>query len=594
MRIRARLLLAPLIAAVVVAGVAPGAAGQSPPDTLAIPEDDATLSNVALAVRILEATPFPEPVETVLVSRDDRFADALASGLLQDAAPLLLLPTDGPLPAEVAATLDRLAPGRAIVLGGTSAVSDGVVRELEDRGIAVQRRAGATRLETAAAIAATDAPAATTAILARAQASADSTDPTQAFADALAAGALAARTGWPILLTDTAALSPATRDHLAASAVEQVVVVGGAAAVSDAVLDQAAAVVGDARRVFGLDRAATAVAVAAELGAGTAADARRVVLVEGQAPDAWAGGFAAAGHAAAFDAPIILAAGDALPPASATWLEDGIGGDPAAGPVLTCITTAAACRSARAAAGLPTALSPDQRRRADQLVSAFENSTTELQYGYAENLGDGRGVTAGRAGFTTATCDALQVIVAYGEAVGDNVLAPFVPELERLCEEGSDQTDGLPEDEFIAAWGDAAEDPAFREAQDAVIDLEYFDPASTRADDLGLVTALARAQLYDTAIQHGVGEDPDGLDAIIERTLATAGTPGEAGEEAWLDAYFDTRLATLNDPANEETAEAWRGSVDRVECMRRIAEEGNYALEGPLTFTVYGDEFTVE
>ena len=38
---------------------------------------------------------------------------------------------------------------------------------------------------------------------------------------------------------------------------------------------------------------------------------------------------------------------------------------------------------------------------ADELVSAFENSTTEVQYGYAENLGDGRGVTAGRAGFTT-------------------------------------------------------------------------------------------------------------------------------------------------------------------------------------------------
>ena len=34
----------------------------------------------------------------------------------------------------------------------------------------------------------------------------------------------------------------------------------------------------------------------------------------------------------------------------------------------------------------PNWLDDDQRRRADQLVSAFENSTTEAQYGYAEDL----------------------------------------------------------------------------------------------------------------------------------------------------------------------------------------------------------------
>jgi hypothetical protein len=38
---------------------------------------------------------------------------------------------------------------------------------------------------------------------------------------------------------------------------------------------------------------------------------------------------------------------------------------------------------------------------ADQMVSVFENETTSLQYGYIENLNDGRGYTAGRAGFVT-------------------------------------------------------------------------------------------------------------------------------------------------------------------------------------------------
>jgi Glycosyl hydrolase family 46 len=47
-------------------------------------------------------------------------------------------------------------------------------------------------------------------------------------------------------------------------------------------------------------------------------------------------------------------------------------------------------------------LTPDQKRRAEQLTSIFENDTTELQYAYVEDLHDGRGITAGRAGFNAA------------------------------------------------------------------------------------------------------------------------------------------------------------------------------------------------
>lgn len=239
-------------------------------------------------------------------------------------------------------------------------------------------------------------------------------------------------------------------------------------------------------------------------------------------------------------------------------------------------------------------LTVDQRRRVDQLVSTFENSTTEIQYGYAENIDDGRGVTAGRAGFTTATCDALTVIELYTERIGDNDLARFVPELERLCDEGSDDTSGLPEDDFMTAWQDAAADPAFRDAQDEVVDQEYFLPAMEIADDLELQTTLARAQLYDTALQHGAGDDPDGLFAIVDRTAAAVGIPAEAGETAWLDEFFVQRIATLQNPTNADTADDWRESVSRVECMRSIAETGNYGLDGPIHCTVYGDEFIID
>ncbi|MGW2250889.1 chitosanase [Kitasatospora sp. NPDC001660] len=276
----------------------------------------------------------------------------------------------------------------------------------------------------------------------------------------------------------------------------------------------------------------------------------------------------------------------------------------AAGPA--CAATAApttpatgavsATASVEAAAARPLdagGMTADQRRRADQLISIFENSTTEIQYGYAENINDGRGVTAGRAGFTTNDGDALKVVRAYTAAVPDNPLARFIPELERLAAAGSGDTSGLPEDDYITAWKQAAEDAAFRQVQDDQVDQRYFSPAMNQADQLGLTTALARAELYDASIQHGNGSEYDALPALIGRTNAKVGTPSSAGENAWLDAFFDVRIDDLNNPANGSTADEWRKSVDRVECLRRIAATGNYTLDGPLNVTAYGSSYTI-
>ncbi|MFJ8473463.1 chitosanase [Kitasatospora sp. NPDC094011] len=262
----------------------------------------------------------------------------------------------------------------------------------------------------------------------------------------------------------------------------------------------------------------------------------------------------------------------------------------------TTVATATTATGTTATVGTRLAaggLTPDQRRRADQLVSVFENSTTEIQYGYAENINDGRGVTAGRAGFTTNDGDALKVVRAYTAVSPDNPLARFVPELERLAASGSGDTSGLPEADYIAAWKQAAQDPAFRQVQDDQVDQRYFTPAMDQADRLGLGTALARAELYDASIQHGNGSEYDALPALVDRTVAKVGSPSAAGERAWLDAFFDVRIDDLNNPANSSTADEWRKSVDRVECLRRIAASGNYDLDGPFTITAFGSGYTI-
>lgn len=323
-----------------------------PADTLSVVKGDSTPSNVDLAVLLSQATPQQVPVQRVLVGRDDAFADALASGALQGDAPLLLVPPRGPIPEAVDAELDRLQPREALVLGGTAAVDPVVVENLLDRDIAVRRRAGGTRIETAVAIA-EELPGATTAMLARAFASPQSEDPSQAFADALAAGGLAAREARPVLLTESDRLSGATAAYLARSAITTVQVVGGTAAISQAVVEELEDLGMTVQRVAGASRAETAIAIADLAGQASASDADRVVLVEGFGPDAWAGGFAAAGHAAAFEAPIVLAAGDDLPPATSAFLDGGAADADADDVVITCVSRPFTCEQSRRALGLP-------------------------------------------------------------------------------------------------------------------------------------------------------------------------------------------------------------------------------------------------
>lgn len=86
------------------------------------------------------------------------------------------------------------------------------------------------------------------------------------------------------------------------------------------------------------------------------------------------------------------------------------------------------------------------------LVSSAENSTTDFnaEYGYIEDIGDGRGYTCGIIGFTSATGDLLDVVRLYVElAPNNNPLKPYVPALEAAV--GSDTHAGLGSG-FVSAW----------------------------------------------------------------------------------------------------------------------------------------------
>ncbi len=234
------------------------------------------------------------------------------------------------------------------------------------------------------------------------------------------------------------------------------------------------------------------------------------------------------------------------------------------------------------AAAHPGWLAGAKKRRAEQLTSLFENSTLAPQYDYIEALGDGRGYTAGRAGFTSATGDMLDVVKRYTHVASGNPLARYLPRLEVLAKNEDASIVGL--EGLPAAWAEASKDARFRTVQDHVVDITYFVPAMHHADAIGAKLPLSRAVLYDTIIQHGDGDDPDGLPALLEAARADVkGTPATGvDEKVWLTAFLKVRRADLAHASDPSTRDVWAESVGRVDVLSEIAKAGNYALTGPL------------
>jgi chitosanase len=247
--------------------------------------------------------------------------------------------------------------------------------------------------------------------------------------------------------------------------------------------------------------------------------------------------------------------------------------------VLLAMLFALAAPAADAAPGLTHA----QRLRVDKLISEFENSTPVIQYCYVEALDDGRGYTVGRAGFTSATGDLLEVAEQYTRAVPDNPLKDLLPRLRELAESEDGSIEGL--EQLPQAWADTCDDPRQRAIQDGVVDREYYKPAVKLWHKYGLHRPLSLAAIYDADIQHGAGPDPDGVPAMLKRTVKRAhGSPKRhsASEKRFLREFIRERRATLAHAHEPSTRAAWAQTVHRADAWLYLWRTEQWKLGSPL------------
>jgi chitosanase len=229
---------------------------------------------------------------------------------------------------------------------------------------------------------------------------------------------------------------------------------------------------------------------------------------------------------------------------------------------------------------------PHKKDIAMQLVSSAENSSLDwkAQYKYIEDIGDGRGYTAGIIGFCSGTGDMLDLVNAYTKLKPSNILAKYLPALRKV--NGTASHAGL-DPNFTKDWKAAAKDSVFQQAQDSERDRVYFNPAVQQAKKDGL-RALGQFIYYDAIVMHGPGTDKLSFGGIRTTAMKKAKTPAQGGSEVtYLNAFLDARKAAMK-------AEEAHSDTTRVDTEQRVfLRNGNLDLDPPLNWKVYGDSYTI-
>lgn len=240
------------------------------------------------------AAAWPTGTDVVYIATGADFPDALAATSMAGRADApVLLTRSGELPSSTRSALKRLKPTEVVLVGGTSAVTQEVARQLRSLSAdkKLTRVTGSTRYETAAELAVKYPKRPATVYLARGD----------AFADALSGASLSAMQRAPLLLTGPGKLHPAARRALTHLSPTSVVVLGGTGALPDTVAKEASALTRSKNftRLGGNDRYATSALVARQYptAGGT------TYLASGRDfPDALVGGALASRG----DAPVVL------------------------------------------------------------------------------------------------------------------------------------------------------------------------------------------------------------------------------------------------------------------------------------------------
>jgi putative cell wall-binding protein len=258
---------------------------------------------------------FDPGVPVVYVASGANYPDALSAGpaAAHEGGTLLLVGRDS-LPDATRKELERLKPGRIVVVGGPASVSATVYNQLGAFAPKVVRIGGADRYEVSRAVVSYAFCGAVEAKTCPGGAPAAFFATGSNYPDALSAGPAAAHENGPVLLVRgrNDSLDAPTSELIQRLGVAEAYIAGGPNSVTPALEASLTARVGEVTRFSGTDRFDVSTAIAY----GIFEQADTVFYASGEKfPDALSGGPAAA----ELDAPIMLVHHDCVPHTTVAW-----------------------------------------------------------------------------------------------------------------------------------------------------------------------------------------------------------------------------------------------------------------------------------
>ncbi|WP_100400351.1 SpoIID/LytB domain-containing protein [Bacillus sp. FJAT-44742] len=254
----------------------------------------------------------PGEVDTVVVGRGDRTADALTGNVLakKHNAPLLLSETKR-VRKEVIEEIKRLSPSHIYVLGGPNAISENAERELQSIA-ATTRVAGDTRLETAYEIANEVGSSSNKLIL---TAGSDSSG-VNASPDALTIATVAGTEQIPILYTaNRSNVNKEVSRYIENNNIQEVFIIGGPNAISSSIENEVKSLAPTVTRVAGDNRFETAIKIVEQWNLSP----EKIFFARG---DDYADALSGSPLAAKEGAPILLTRSNQVPDVISTYLRN--------------------------------------------------------------------------------------------------------------------------------------------------------------------------------------------------------------------------------------------------------------------------------
>lgn len=213
-----------------------------------------------------------------------------------------------------------------------------------------------------------------------------------------------------------------------------------------------------------------------------------------------------------------------------------------------------------------------QKQSAQAIINIFETGKVLGDYASVVSVsGDPGGLTYGRSQTTLMSGNLFLLIKDYCTTVD----ASFSEDLASYLSQLSSQDAVLNSNKQIHTLLKEAgrNDPVMWQVQDGFFDRVFWNPAIKQAANLGIVSALGIAVVYDS-VTHGSWE------RMRDRTTTKFSKTSDIGENQWIAHYIAVRRDWL---ATHPTVPLLHKTVYRMDAFKKLVDAGNWDLKLPFT-----------